>query len=287
MTPKESCEIEISRFYKKYYTFTSSSDTDDLNNLLNSLCSSIEKYEIATKKNVSKDNKRYLSLKTLRNFSLHHSELLNSSKGIKSSDIANIRTEVGILCLLPLTVIERIIENTKQEQTKRYIRETFIFYGKYVDIYPAIFNFAVDLYFLVQDASLTITGEHFQEMAKSINYEKANHYPHYISGKIITLTGIPVGDYINEHVISMEQRIEEEKKHTPGSLRIAKSSSSPSEQFKTLSNEDKKFIYKDLIATKAIELSNNNSSNHFKSNRPLTPIERLVVHFFLKKNNIP
>jgi hypothetical protein len=80
----------------------------------------------------------------------------------------------------------------------------------------------------------------------------------------------------------MEQRIEEEKKHTPGSLRIAKSSSSPFEQFKTLSDEDKNFIYKDLIATKAIELSNNSSSNHFKSNRPLTPIERLVVHFFLR-----
>jgi hypothetical protein len=283
MTPKESCEIEIARFYKKYYTFTSSSDTDDLNNLLNSLCSSIEKYEIATGINISKDNKRFLSLKTLRNFSLHHSELLNSSKGIKPSDIANIRTEVGILCLLPVNVIERIIQNTRQEQTKRYLRETFIFYDNYVDIYPAIFNFAVDIYFLVQEASLTITGEHYQEMVNSINYEIKNHHSHYITGKIITLTGISVSDYINEHVISMEQKIEEEKKFKPNSIRLAKLSSSPSKQFKTLSDIDRKFIYDDLISTKAIELSSSRSQNHFKSNRPLTPIERLVVHFYLSR----
>ncbi|WP_417640456.1 hypothetical protein, partial [Citrobacter freundii] len=118
-----------------YFTFTSSPDPDDLYNLLCSLCSSFEKYEIATNKKIGKDNKRYLSLKALRNFYLHHSELLNSSKGIKSSDMGNVRAEVSLLCLLPIDIIERIIKDTKQEQTKRHIRETFIFYNNYVDIY--------------------------------------------------------------------------------------------------------------------------------------------------------
>lgn len=282
MTPIESCEIEISRFFKKYFTFTSSSDSDDLNNLLNSLCSSIEKYEIATGENISKDNKRYLALKTLRNFSLHHSELLNSSKGIKASDVGNVRADVNLLCLLPVSVVERIINNTKQEQTKAYIREVFVFYENYVDIYPAIFNFAVDIYFLAQKCSLTITGEGYMEMADSINFEIANNYSHYISGRIITLTDISASDYINNYIISMDARIKEEEGLLPRTLRLAKLESTPLEQFNTLNKKDKQFIYDDLITTKAIEIHDDSMGGFFTVNRPLTPIEILILQKLIK-----
>lgn len=283
MTPKESCEIEISRFFKRYFTFTSSPDPDDLYNLLCSLCSSFEKYEIATSKKIEKDNKRYLSLKALRNFYLHHSELLNSSKGIKSSDMGNVRAEVSLLCLLPLEIIERIINDTKQEQTKKYIRETFIFYNNYVDIYPAIFNFAVDLYFLASEANLDISGDSYTEMTTSINYEKQNNFPHYITGKIIPLTGISANDYIDKHIIDMEKRLKEERGFTLSTVRHSKLENTPLEQFKSLSNADKKFIYKDLIATKAIDIHDDHLGKHFTENRPLTPIEKLVLHSFLTR----
>lgn len=277
MTPKESCEIEISRFFKKYYTFTSSYDPDDLNNLLNSLCSSIEKYEIATSDNVSKNNKRYLALKALRNFSLHHSELLNSSKGIKPTDIGNIRAEVNILCLLPVSVVERIINDTRQEQTKKYIREVFIFYENYVDIYPSIFNFAVDIYFLVKKSGMIITGDGYIKMTESINYEINNNYNHYISGKIITLTGIPASKYIDEHIIEMKIKLEEEKGLPPGTTRYAKLLLTPSEQLKTLSKKEIKFIYDDLVSSNAIEIHNSNGKKTLIIRRPLTPIEHLIA----------
>lgn len=283
MTPRESCEIEITRFFKKYYTFTSSSDSDDLNNLLNSLCSSIEKYEIATGVNVSKDNRRYLALKTLRNFSLHNSELLNTSKGIKASDVGNVRADVNLLCLLPVSVVERIINNTKQEQTKAFIREVFVFYENYVDIYPAIFNFAVDIYFLVKKCSLTISGEGYMEMVESINFEKTNNYSHYISGKIITLTDISVNDYINNYIISMDAKIKEDEVFLPRAFRLAKLESTPLEQFNTLNNKDKQFIYDDLILTKAIEIHESPMGRYFTVNRPLTPIEFLVVQKLIKR----
>ncbi|EPD7281151.1 hypothetical protein ACSD0F_003504 [Escherichia coli] len=283
MTPKESCEIELSRFFKRYFTFTSSSDPDDLYNLLCSLCSSLEKYEIATNNKIGKDSKRYLALKALRNFYLHHSELLSSSKGIKSSDIGNVRTEVSLLCLLPVDIIERIIKDTKQEQTKRYIRETFIFYENYVDIYPAIFNFAVDLYFLANEASLNISGSSYTEMALSINYEKKNNFPHYITGKIIPLTDTSASDYIDNHVIDMEKRLQEEKGLTLNTLRLSILEKTPLEQLKTLSSADKKFIYKDLIATKAIDIHDNYLERSFTENRPLTPVEQLVIHEVLKR----
>ncbi|WP_293793379.1 hypothetical protein [uncultured Pantoea sp.] len=283
MTPKESCEFEMSRFFKRYFIFTSSSDPDELYNLLCSLCSSLEKYEIATCKKIGKNNKRYLALKALRNFYLHHSELLNSSKGIKSSDLGNIRAEVNLLCLLPLEVIERIIKDTKQEQTKRYIRETFIFYNNYVDIYPAIFNFAVDLYFLADEASLDISGDSYTEMTASINYEKKNNFAHYITGQIIPLSGILANDYIDKYVIDMEKRLQEENGFNLNTIRYSKLEKTPLEQLNSLSNADKKFIYKDLIETKAIQIHNDNLEKHFTENRPLTPIEQLVLHEHLKK----
>lgn len=283
LTPKESCEIEISRFFKKYYTFTSSSESDDLNNLLNSLCSSIEKLELATGVIVSKDNKRYLSLKALRNYALHKSELLNDSKGIKSQDMGNVRAELSILCLLPVKVVENVIDKTPTDQTKRYIREVFNFYENYVDIYPAIFNFAVDIYFLVQEHSLNISGDGFNEMKSSIQYEIDNCFSHHISGRIITLTGIPVSEYIDNYVISMDERIAEESKFLSQSTRMAKLGSSPLEQLSKLSNADKKFIFKDLISTKAVEIHDSPKGKFFTENRPLSPVEWLVMQQLLKR----
>lgn len=197
--------------------------------------------------------------------------------------MGNVRAEVSLLCLLPLEIIERIINDTKQEQTKKYIRETFIFYNNYVDIYPAIFNFAVDLYFLASEANLDISGDSYTEMTTSINYEKQNNFPHYITGKIIPLTGISANDYIDKHIIDMEKRLKEERGFTLSTVRHSKLENTPLEQFKSLSNADKKFIYKDLIATKAIDIHDDHLGKHFTENRPLTPIEKLVLHSFLTR----
>uniref|UniRef100_A8GC02 Uncharacterized protein n=1 Tax=Serratia proteamaculans (strain 568) TaxID=399741 RepID=A8GC02_SERP5 len=289
MTPRESCEAEISRFFKKYYTFTSSSDSDDLNNLLSSLCSSIEKYEIATNENVSKDNRRYLALKTLRNYALHHSELLNDSKGISASDISNVRADVSLLCLLPVKTIERVIINTRQDKTKKYIREEFIFYDNFVDIYPAIFNFAVDLYFLTIKNSLNIVGESYLNMKRSIQYEVSNNYPHYISGKIISLNGVSISDYIDKHVIDMDVRIKENKMFMPidGGMGIitSKQDLSPLEQLNRLSEAEKNFIYLDLISTNAVEFKNGKEGKCFTESRPLTPIEILILNNMADSSN--
>lgn len=287
LTLKESCEIEITRFFKRYFTFTSSSDSDDLNNLLNSLCSSIEKFENATGEKISRDNKRYLALKTLRNYVSHHSELLSYSKGIKTEDFALLRAEVRILCLVPIAVIQRVIDDTKNDQTKRYIRQTFNFYERYVDIYPAIYNFAVDLYFLAIKSSFHITGEGFEKMTRSIQQEIQYNFPHYISGRIIHYHGLSINEFIDRHAISMDERVKEHESYEDAEngmkhffVKIQKPSL---EQLDKISKADKKFIYDDLVGTNAVEIHGGPNEKSFTANRPLLPIEDLIIRTLLNK----
>lgn len=281
LTSKESCEIEISRFFKRYYTFTASSDADDLNNLLNSLCSSVEKFEKATGENVSRSNTRYLALKTLRNYAIHHSELLSDSKGIKTEDFVNLRADVRILCLVPIAIMQRVIDDTKNDQTKRYIRETFKFYKRYVDIYPAIFNFAVDIYFLAINNSLNISGEGFISMKQSIQFEKQRGFSHYISGRIIHCHGLSMDEFIDLHAISMDERVKEHESYEDaenGMKRyVIQMERLDLEQLKKISKADKKFIYDDLIATRAVEVHEGPKGKSFTANRPLLPIEDLIM----------
>lgn len=213
LTPKESFEIKISRFFKRYYTFTASSDADDLNNLLNSLCSSVEKFEKATGENVSRSNKRYLALKTLRNYVIHHSELLSDSKGIKTEDFGDLRAEVSILCLVPIVIIQRVIDDMKNDQTKRYIREAFSFYKRYIDIYPVMFDSAVDIYSLAVNNSLNIFGEGFNSMKQSIQFEQQRGFSHYISGRVIHCGGLSMDEFIDRHATSMDVRVKEHESY--------------------------------------------------------------------------
>lgn len=287
LTPKESCEIEISRFFKRYYTFTASSDADDLNNLLNSLCSSVEKFEKATGENISRSNKRYLDLKTLRNYAIHHSELLSDSKGIKTEDFGDLRAEVGILCLLPIAIIQRVIDDTKNDQTKRYIREAFNFYKRYVDIYPVIFNFTVDIYFLAVNNSLNIFGEGFISMKKSIQFEQQRGFSHYISGRIIHCDGLSMDEFIDRYATSMDERVKEHESCEDaenGMKRYVIQMERPNlKQLNKISKADKKFIYDDLISTKAVEIHDGLNERSFTASRPLLPIEDLIMRTFLNK----
>jgi hypothetical protein len=285
LTPKESCEIEMSRFFKRYYTFTASSDADDLNNLLNSLCSSVEKFEKATGENVSRSNKRYLALKTLRNYVIHHSELLSETKGIKSEDFGDLRADVRILCLVPIAIIQRVIDDTRNDQTKNYIREAFNFYKRYVDIYPAIFNFAVDIYFLAINNSFNISGEDFIKMGCSIQFEKQRGFSHFISGRIIHCHGLPMDEFIDRHAISMDERGKEHESYEDAEngmkrcvIRVDRLNP---EQLKKISKADKKFIYDDLVATKAVEIHGGPKNEGFTANRPLLPIEDMIMRTFL------
>ncbi|MEZ8027463.1 hypothetical protein [Enterovibrio norvegicus] len=282
MTPLKSCELELSRFFNKYYKYCASSDADDLKELLSVMCSACEKLEKAKAVNFGK-NKRYHALKALRNFATHESELLNSSKAISVESVKMVHAEVRLLSLLPIGVFDYALRNLKSKQTIKYLKETTIDYGKYVDIYPALFNFSVDLYFEVINHKLVIDSSGFKELETSINYEKFNGFPHYIGGKIIMLDGSDVNTFIETQAISIEHRNREASEASVGKngmlSHITAYEKMPFDEVATMKKEGKTYILNLLTDSGVVKFNGNKVS----TTRPLNPIEAVIVQQHLNE----
>ncbi len=290
MTPKESCEKEFFRFFNKYYKFCSSSDSDDLKELLSSLCSSFEKLKKVTKEKL-KSNKRFIALKALRNFATHESELLNESKALGLHSPTVVQSDVKLLCLVPKNTIEYVLNNLHSKFTINCVKKNFTFYKEFVDIYPALFNSAVDLYFLAERHLLKVEGQGYASISQSIEYEKANGYQHHIDGKIIMLDGTDVNNFLSTSIISMN-----DKNHENSSLYVDENafyrvsslySTSPIEQASSMKAEDKKHILNKLISTKAIKIETNDDLTPVAyMNRELTPIEVVIAQEYVESLNL-
>lgn len=276
MTPLKSCELELARFFNKYYKYCASSDADDLKDLLSVICSACEKLEKVKSVNFGK-NKRYLALKALRNFSTHESELLNSSKAISVASLKMVHAEVQLMSLLPVGVVDYAIRNLKSKQTIKCLKETTINYGKYIDIYPALFNFTIDLYFEVIKYKLDIDSSGFKELEKSINYEKLNGFPHYISGKIIMLDGSDVNTFIETQAVSIDHRNREVAESPVGEnglqIHVTAYDKMPFYEAATMKKEDKAYILNLLVDSGVVAFNGNKVS----ATRPLNPIEAVIV----------
>lgn len=276
MTPLKSCELELARFFNKYYKYCASSDADDLKDLLSVICSACEKFEKVKSVNFGK-NKRYLALKALRNFSTHESELLNSSKAISVASLKMVHAEVQLMSLLPAGVVDYAIRNLKSKQTIKYLKETTINYGKYIDIYPALFNFTVDLYFEVIKYKLDIDSSGFKELEKSINYEKLNGFPHYISGKIIILDGSDVNTFIETQAVSIDHRHREfaEAPIDENGLKrcVTAYDKMPFDEAAMMKKEDKAYILNLLTNSEVVTFN----GDRLSTMRPLNPIESIIV----------
>lgn len=277
MTHLKSCELELSRLFNKYYKYCASSDADDLKELLSIMCSACEKLEKVKAVNFAK-NKRYRALKALRNFATHESELLNFSKAISVASVKMVHAEVHLMSLLPIDVIDYVMRNLKSKQTIKYLKEEVINYGKYVDIYPALFNFMVDLYFEVTDHNLNIDSSGFQELEKSIHYEKSNGFPHYIGGKVIMLDGSDVNIFIETQAVSIEHRNSEIAEAPIGEYGLQSYVTTydkmPFDESNMMKKEDKAYILNLLINSGVVTFNGKKVS----VTRPLNPIEAVIVH---------
>ncbi|EGR1876400.1 hypothetical protein J9102_004302 [Vibrio vulnificus] len=283
MTPLKSCELELSRFFNKYFKYCASSDADDLKELLSVMCSACEKLEKVKSVNFG-NNKRYRALKALRNFATHESELLNTSKAISVASVKMVHAEVQLISLLPVEVVDYAIRNLKSKQTIKYLKEVTINYGKYVDIYPALFNFTVDLYFEAVNHNLAIDGSGFKELENSINYEKLNGFPHYIGGKIIMLDGSDVNTFIETQAVSIENKNREVAEAPVGEdglkSYVTGYEKMPFDEASVMKKEDKDYILNLLIDSGVVTLNGNKVS----TTRPLNPIETVIVHEHLNKS---
>ena len=211
MNSFDSCTLEATRFFKKYYDFCKSVDSDSVRDVLFSIYSLDDKLQKCGFSGFHPD-KDFLALKALRNYAAHESELFNESRAISTKDVAYIQSQCHTLCLLPVNVIKQIKSKLKSKLTTNAIDDVFIHYSKYVDIYPSIFNFAVKLYFKLDELNIEISSQEYLQLKKSIEYEKINNYDHFISGEVITIDGSSIDDFIERSLINIDEKnIENEK----------------------------------------------------------------------------
>jgi hypothetical protein len=276
MTPLKSCELELARFFNKYYKYCASSDSDDLKELLSIMCSACEKLEKVTPVNFGK-NKNYRALKALRNFATHESELLNSSKALSLKSKKEVHAEVQLMCLLPKSVLDYAMNNLKSKQTKKFLTESVVHYERYIDIYPTIFNFTVELYFEVKGQHLTIDGDNFKSLENSIQYEKDNGFPHYIKGNVVMLNGSDVNVYLEQATISIESKNEENSVAPIGDdglySYVTGYTEMPYKEVASMKEEDKLYILNLLLESGVLNVD----GGKVTSTRPLEPIESIIV----------
>lgn len=65
----------------------------------------------------------------------------------------------------------------------------FQWYGRVVNIDPAIFNLMVGVYEIVEEVDLGLTDEAFLAMQESYLVEKQQGLPHRVDGRLYTLAG--------------------------------------------------------------------------------------------------
>ncbi len=204
---KSDCIAEINRFYKKYYMFCKSPDPDMVRDVLYSAYSLNDKLRKAKYPNFF-DSEEFLSIKAIRNFITHQAEILNESKSLPLITTFPVKADVNITCLIPIKRMESIVSSSN-DQTKKALRNEVVFYSKYADIYPCIFNFGVRLFLFIEEQNFEINSVDYLSMKNSIEYEKANGYPHFINGRISLSNDGCVDDFLDSSLITMEERTQQ------------------------------------------------------------------------------
>ena len=215
------------------------------------------------------------------------SELLNTSKALSLNSTTRTFSDVQLLCLIPRKPLNYVLKNLRSNFTKKCINNSVIEYKNFVDIYPALFNLTVDLYFLVKKHSLIINGDHFRAISQAIRFEAENGHSHYIDGRIIMLDGTDIDDYLNNSMIEIDQRVKAQNQLPKDEDGLFSGTSlyeqSPLEQFKLMKVEDKQHILDLLLKNKAIEIKMNESGGNVGyMNRELHPIESVIANEYLE-----
>lgn len=201
---KDDCLAEIKRFFRYYAAYCQSPDPDAVREVLASTYSINDKLRKAGYPDFF-DSDEFLAIKAIRNHAIHQAEIHNQARALPLASQVPIEAELNILCLIPKDVIESICENTNHEG-KIAIKKSCIYYKHYVDIYPCIFNFGVQLFLYTEKNSLEISTSEYLEFKRSIGFERRNNYPHHVKGGFKLPFGGDIDEFIDSNLHSMETR---------------------------------------------------------------------------------
>jgi len=199
---KEDCLAEIKRFFKHYASFCQSPDPDVVREVFASAYSVNDKVRKAGYPNFFNSDE-FLTIKAVRNYAVHQAEIYNKARAVPMVSRVPIEAELNILCLVPKAVMERVLESSDSADA---IARACVFYRDYVDIYPSIFNFGVQLFLFTEKHQLTTESKEYLDFANSIEYERKNGYPHHVAGGISLPQELDVDEFIENSLHTMEER---------------------------------------------------------------------------------
>lgn len=129
------------------------------------------------------------------------------SMGLPLISKAPIQADIYLLCLLPRDTVDKICKGTNTKN-QTAIKNTCIYYKKYVDIYPCVFNFGVTLFLYTERNDLGVDSVEYQEFKNSIEYERAHNYPHHVTGGFNLPNGGDVNEFIENSLNSVDENFE-------------------------------------------------------------------------------
>ncbi|HEL3784170.1 TPA: hypothetical protein UM046_004456 [Stenotrophomonas maltophilia] len=151
------------------------------------------------------ESDEFLTIKALRNYAIHQAEIYNKSRAVPMVSSVPIEAELNLLCLVPIAVMERVLKSTGSGDA---IKKTCVFYRSYVDIYPSIFNFGVQLFIYTETHQLEVDSVEYREFSNSIEFERRNGYEHHVVGGVSLPSGLDVNEFIESSLHTMEERNE-------------------------------------------------------------------------------
>tara|TARA_Y100000310_G_C20431541_1_gene691715 strand:- start:63 stop:767 length:705 start_codon:yes stop_codon:yes gene_type:complete len=203
---KEDCLAEIRRFFKYYSSYCQSPDPDSVREVLASIYSVNDKTRKAGYPNFF-DSYEFLAIKAIRNYAIHQAEIYNEAKALPLISSVPIQADLNILCLLPIDVVDLICESTN-ELSRAAIKDTCRYYKKYVDIYPCIFNFGVQLFLYTEENDLEIDSIEYLEFKNSIEFERMHNFPHHVSGGVSLPRRGDIDEFIDNSLQSINENSE-------------------------------------------------------------------------------
>jgi hypothetical protein len=176
------------RLYRSYENHCANRDEDVLFELLNAMHSLADKLNKLGRPNLN-SSQNFLALRALRNLFHHEAELLHDTRSILALDVPQILTDLGLLCLVPKTSVDRALERVRDDVERTAIKAVLHWYGPAVNIEPAIFNAMVDVYELLRDKGVTPDGASFARFDSQYRFETAEGHDHRVTGALSARAG--------------------------------------------------------------------------------------------------
>lgn len=186
--PKAVAAAAAARLYRSYEKHCTSRDEDALFELLNAMHSLADKLNPLGRPNLNA-SQNYLALRALRNLFHHEAELLHETRSILARNVPLIHTDLGVLCLIPKTAIDRVLERARDDSERTAINTVLHWYGPAVNIEPAIFNAMVDVHELLVEKSVVVKGDSFHRFDDQYQFETARGHEHRVTGALSALAG--------------------------------------------------------------------------------------------------